>query len=150
MSGLQVVGYPETVKVEGQIVTTEKRSGTGALLLRYDFSKGGKTRTASVVLNKPLPLGACRLGIDVYGDGNGCWLRVRLRDATGKLIFLDLANSVNWKNEWRRLEINLPTGLPEPLTLESIYLAVIRDEQRCVGAVLLDNLQVNTVAGQRM
>ena len=150
MSGLQVVGYPETVKVEGQIVTTEKRSGTGAMLLRYDFSKGGKTRTASVVLNKPLPLGACRLGIDVYGDGNGCWLRVRLRDATGKLIFLDLANSVNWKNEWRRLEINLPTGLPEPLTLESIYLAVIRDEQRCVGAVLLDNLQVNTVAGQGM
>jgi hypothetical protein len=149
MSGLQVVGYPETVKVEGQIVTTEKRSGTGALLLRYDFSKGGKTRTASVVLNKPLPLGACRLGIDVYGDGSGCWLRARLRDATGKLVFLDLANSVNWKNEWRRLEINLPTGLAEPLTLESIYLAVIRDEQRCVGAVLLDNLQVNTVGARQ-
>lgn len=149
MSGLQVVGYPETVKVEGQIVTTEKRSGTGALLLRYDFSKGGKTRTASVVLNKPLPLGACRLGIDVYGDGSGCWLRARLRDATGKLVFLDLANLVNWKNEWRRLEINLPTGLAEPLTLESIYLAVIRDEQRCVGAVLLDNLQVNTVGARQ-
>ena len=145
MTGLQVVGYPETVKVEGQIVTTEKRSGTGSLLLRYDFSKGSKTRTASVFLNKVLPIGASRLGIDVYGDGSGCWLRARLRDATGKPIFLDLASSVNWKNEWRRLEVNLPSGLAEPLTLESIYFAVIRDEQRCVGAALFDNLQVNTV-----
>lgn len=134
------------MKVEGQIVTTEKRSGTGALLLRYDFSKGGKTRTASIVLNKPLPLGACRLGIDVYGDGSGCWLRVRLRDATGKLIFIDLADSVSWKNEWRRLEINLPTGLPEPLTLESIYLAVIRDEQRCVGECCLITCKLTLLA----
>ena len=150
MAGLQVVGYPEIVKVEGQIITTEKRSGTGALLLRYDFSKGSKTRTASVVLNKTLPIGAYRLGIDVYGDGSGCWLRARLRDATGKPFFLDIASSVNWKNEWKRLEVNLPSGLKEPLTLESIYLVVIRDEQKCVGALLLDNLQVNTVAGQRM
>ncbi len=150
MAGLQVVGYPENVKVDGQIITTEKRSGTGALLLRYDFSRGSKTRTASVVLNKPLPTGAYRLGIDVYGDGSGCWLRARLRDATGKLIFLDLANSVNWKNEWKRLEVNLPSGLAEPLTLESIYLAVIRDEQRCAGAVLLDNLQVNSIEEQGM
>jgi len=144
MSGLQIVGYPETVRAEGQIVTHEKRSGTGALMLRYDFSQGVKTRTASVVLNKVLPSGSCRLAIDVYGDGNGCWLRVRLRDGSGKPIFLDLASAVNWKNEWRELEVNLPSGLAEPLTLEAVYLVVIRDEQRCSGAILLDNLRVGS------
>mgnify|MGYP001626218908 CR=1 FL=1 len=145
MTGLQVVGYPETVKAEGQIVTHEKRSGTGALMLRYDFSKGGKTRTASVVLNKILPSNACRLGIDVYGDGSGCWLRARLRDASGKPIFLDLASVINWRNEWRGLEVNLPSGLTEPVVLEAVYLVVIRDEQRCSGAVLLDNLRVGSM-----
>lgn len=144
-SGLHFVGYPETVKVEGQIVTTEKRSGTGALLLRYDFSKGGKTRTASVLLNKTLPPNSTQLRVYVYGDGSGCWLRARLRDATGKPIFLDLVSSVNWKNEWREVEVNLPSGLTEPVTLEAIYLAVIRDEQKCSGAILLDSLRVNTI-----
>lgn len=146
MSSLQISGYPETVKAEGQIVTNEKRSGTGALLLRYDFSRGSKTRTASVILNKVLPSNACRLAVDIYGDGSGCWLRARLRDGTGKLVFLDLANSINWKNEWRELEVNLPSGLTEPVTLEAVYLVVIRDEQRCSGAVLLDNLRVG-IAG---
>ncbi|MFN3420619.1 MAG: phosphodiester glycosidase family protein [Armatimonadota bacterium] len=146
MSGLQIAGYPETVRAEGQIVNHQKRSGTGALLLRYDFSRGSKTRTASVILNKVLPSNACRLAVDIYGDGSGCWLRARLRDGTGKLIFLDLANSINWKNEWRELEVNLPSGLTEPTTLEAIYLVVIRDEQRCSGAVLLDNLRVG-IAG---
>lgn len=146
MNGLRVVGYPETVKVAGQIVTNRKRSGKGALLLRYDFSGGGKTRTASVVLNKILPPNSCRLGIDVYGDGSGCWFRARLRDATGKPFFLDIADSLNWSGEWKHLEVNLPSNLVEPLTLEAIYLAVIRDEQRPVGAVLLDNLQVSAAS----
>lgn len=144
MSGLQIVGYPETVKAEGQIVTHEKRSGAGALMLRYDFSKGWKTRTASVILNKVLPKNSCRLAIDVYGDGSGCWLRARLRDAAGKPIFLDFADSVNWKNEWRELEVNLPSGLTEPVSLEAVYLVVIRDEQKCSGAILLDNLRVGS------
>jgi hypothetical protein len=146
MSDLQIAGYPETVKAVGQIVIHEKRSGTGALLLRYDFSQGTKTRTASVIVNKVLPSNACRLAIDIYGDGSGCWLRARLRDGTGKPVFLDLANSINWKNEWRELEVNLPSGLTEPVTLEAVYLVVIRDEQRCSGAVLLDNLRVG-IAG---
>lgn len=145
MEGLQVVGYPEKVKVDGQIVTLEKRSGTGALMLRYDFSQGGKTRTASVILNKTLPSNSCKLAVDVYGDGSGCWLRARLRDGSGKLLFLDLASAVNWKNEWRELEVNLPSGLTEPVILEAVYLVVIRDEQRCSGAVLLDNLRVGVM-----
>lgn len=142
MNGLQIVGYPETTKAEGKIVNHEKRSGSGALMLRYDFSQGGKTRTASVVLNKPLPANACKLALDVYGDGNGCWLRARLRDATGKPIFVDLANAVNWKGEWRQVETVLPFGLTEPVTLEAVYIVVIRDEQKFQGEVIFDNLRV--------
>jgi len=114
-------------------------------MLRYDFSQGGKTRTASVILNKTLPSNSCKLAVDVYGDGSGCWLRARLRDGSGKLLFLDLASAVNWKNEWRELEVNLPSGLTEPVILEAVYLVVIRDEQRCSGAVLLDNLRVGVM-----
>ncbi|MCS7192086.1 MAG: phosphodiester glycosidase family protein [Armatimonadetes bacterium] len=145
MEGLQIVGYPETTIVEGKIVTYEKRSGSAALLLRYDFSQGIKTRTASVVLNKPLPSGTCKLALDVFGDGNGCWLRARLRDATGKPIFVDLASAVNWKGEWRQVEGLLPYGLKEPCILEAIYLAVIRDEQKCQGSVVFDNLRASVI-----
>ncbi len=140
LTGLQLVGYPETTKVSGEVVP-KRQSSTGALLLRYDFSQGGKTRTASVVLNQPLPKGACRLRLFVYGDGSGCWLRARLRDASGKPILIDLASTINWRNEWRLVEVVLPSGLAEPVTLEAIYLAVIRDEQRCVGTVLFDRLE---------
>lgn len=140
--GMQLQGYPESTKVDGSIVMANKRSGTGALQLRYDFSQGVKTRTASVVLNKLLPAGARRLSLWVYGDGSGCWLRARLRDGTGKIALMDLTDAIRWKGEWREVQAVLPSGLTEPVTLEAIYLVVIRDEHKPQGEVILDCLRV--------
>ena len=142
LSGIQVQMMPPTVRAEVAVTTANKRSGTGALQIRYDFSQGKRLRAVYLVLNKPLPSGAKQLAIWVYGDDNECWLRARLRDGTGKLIFIDLVPVINWRYEWREVKVPLPSGLAEPITLEAIYLAAIRDDHQPQGVILLDSLRV--------
>jgi hypothetical protein len=142
LSGIQVQVMPPTVRAEVAVTTANKRSGTGALQIRYDFSQGKRLRAVYLVLNKPLPSGAQRLAIWVYGDGNECWLRARLRDGTGKPVFMDLVPVINWRDEWREVQVPLPSGLTEPMTLEAIYLAAIRDDHQPQGVILLDSLRV--------
>ncbi len=142
LSGITVQVTPPTVRGEVAITTTNKRSGTGALQLRYDFSQGKRLRAVYLVLNKPLPSGAKWLAVWVYGDGNECWLRARLRDGTGKPIFMDIVPILNWRGEWREVQVPLPLGLTEPITLEAIYLAAIRDDHQPQGVILLDSLRV--------
>jgi hypothetical protein len=142
LSGIQVQMMPPTVRAEVAVTTANKRSGTGALQIRYDFSQGKRLRAVYLALNKPLPSGAKQLAIWVYGDGNECWLRARLRDGTGKLIFMDIVPVINWRNEWREVKVPLPSGLAEPIALEAIYLAAIRDDHQPQGVILLDSLRV--------
>jgi hypothetical protein len=142
LSGIQVQVMPPTIRAEVAVTTANKRSGTGALQIRYDFSQGKRLQAVYLVLNKPLPSGAKQLAIWVYGDGNECWLRARLRDGTGKLIFMDIVPVINWRNEWREVKVPLPSGLAEPIALEAIYLAAIRDDHQPQGVILLDSLRV--------
>ncbi|HEU4752525.1 MAG TPA: phosphodiester glycosidase family protein, partial [Armatimonadota bacterium] len=77
-------------------------SGKRALRLEYDFSQGSGTRALYALgsrnLGTPFALRAW-----VYGDGQGAWLRARVRDARGQSHVLDLARKVDWKESWREL-----------------------------------------------
>lgn len=141
LSGVQVQTTPETVKAQVSVTTTNKRSGAGAVRVHYDFSQGKRLRAVYLVLRRQLPHGAKQLALWVYGDGNGCWLRARLRDATGKLAFVDLAAAINWRDAWREVQAALPSGLTEPVTLEAIYLVAIRDDHHPSGVIVLDSLR---------
>jgi hypothetical protein len=133
----------ELSSAPGGVACTEDtlRPGNHCLELRYDLSQGAGTRIASAELDLPLPEGRA-LSLDVLGDGQGAWLRARLSDASGRVFFLDLANSLSWKGSWRRLTAPLPEEAESPVTLECIYLAEIHEGRGPAGAISVDDIAV--------
>lgn len=118
------------------------RSGRRALRLEYDFSTGSGTRAVYAVgeraLGKPFAL-----KLWAYGDGQGAWLRARVKDAKGELHTLDLARKVDWAGTWRELRAPLSDDLPTPITLESIYVVEPDAAAHPKGAILIDDLSVD-------
>ncbi len=117
----------------------ELRPRNHALRLRYDFTQLTGTRAAYADLNVQLPESKA-FSIYVRGDGQGTWLRARLRDGAGRVFSTDLAGAVNWAGSWRRLTSALPDDAEPPVTLESIYLVEIHDERKPAGAIWIDDI----------
>ncbi|MCS7223073.1 MAG: phosphodiester glycosidase family protein [Armatimonadetes bacterium] len=141
LSDLSFQKIPETVEFTPQVVSFPKSSGQGALRLSYDFSQGEGTRAGYVFLSRALPKGTIKLSLMVFGDGQGCWLRARLRSANGDAILLDLAPSINWSQEWREVQADLPAALDDGVRLEAIYLVAFRTDHKPKGSVVLDLLR---------
>ncbi len=140
LSHIQLEKTPQTVDWSAEIVSSPKVSGQGALRIFYDFSKASGTRAGYVVINQDLPKGALQLSLMVLGDGQGCWLRARLRSADGLPILMDLAPSIDWSGEWKEVIADLPvTG--DTLRFEAIYLVCFRPEHKPKGTVVLDALR---------
>ena len=112
-----------------------------ALKLAYDFSGSTATRTAQALLSVSLPE-ARNVSLRVYGDGQGAWLRARVRDSVGRVFLLDLANRVDWSKQWKRVTGWLPEEAQFPVTLESIYLTEFHPDRKPVGAIYVDDLSV--------
>jgi hypothetical protein len=119
--------------------------GNHCLRLRYDFGKQGGTRTAHAVLSVSLPA-ARGLSVRVFGDGQGGWLRARVRDGAGRTLTEDLAHRVDWSGEWKRLIAWLPEEVEGPVVLESVYVAEYDEEVKSAGEILLDDIGVVSVS----
>jgi hypothetical protein len=123
------------------VVTGPARSGKRALRLEYDFTSGTGTRAVYALgdraLGRPLAL-----KLWAYGDGQGAWLRARLRDANGMAHTLDLARRVDWKGEWRELRAPVSEDIPGPITLEAIYVVEPDPSLKPKGAILVDDLGI--------
>jgi len=111
------------------------------LRLRYDFSLAPETRAAHAVLNLTLPE-TRTLTMNVLGDGQGVWLRARLRDSAGRVFPVDLANRVDWSREWRRVTGWLPEEAVFPVILETIYVTEFRPDRKPAGELFLDDIGV--------
>ncbi len=133
----QPAGLPVSVRQ----VADPLRSDNHCLRLEYDLSKGEGTRTAHAIVGVPLSEGGS-LSLRVLGDGGGCWLRARLRDAAGRGFTVDLAEGVSWSSAWREVDAPLPDEAETPIMLESVYLAEYHEERRPSGAVYLDDICV--------
>ncbi|WML46847.1 phosphodiester glycosidase family protein [Neobacillus sp. PS3-34] len=100
------------------LVSTEKnyiKDGSRSLKVAYDFS--GTTGTSGVYATpaKPIaiPGAPVKIGMWVYGDGKGHWLRSQLTDAVGKEIQLDFTKNLNWLG-WKYVEAAIPAGFKAP------------------------------------
>lgn len=119
------------------------KNNTMAGQLLYDFSGTDLTRAAymnypngGLVLNN-IP---DKIGLDVFGTfGNNHWLRMKVTDAKGKSVTLDLERNVNW-TDWKYTEAALPRDLVAPIKIEQIYLVEDDPVKRDSGYVLFDNL----------
>jgi hypothetical protein len=130
---------PEAVSAAVCRAVDPLRGDNHCLRLEYDLSKGEGTRTAHAIVDVPLPE-AGSVSLRVLGDGGGCWLRARLRDATGRGFTVDLAERVSWSSAWREVDAILPDGAESPVMLESVYLAEYHDDRRPSGVIYLDDI----------
>ncbi len=89
----------------------------GCLNLRYDFSGAERAAYANTAI--ALQQRAVGLSMDVLGDGNAETLRVAVTNAINERFMYTIAQ-VTWHG-WKRVRVNFPADLPQPLTLRSIY-----------------------------
>ena len=123
------------------VVTDPLKAANHCLRLSYDFSKVSETRTAGAVFNLTLPE-TRTLTLNVLGDGQGAWLRARLRDSAGRVFPVDLANRVDWSRKWRQVTGWLPEEAVFPVTLESIYVSEYHPDRKLGGEIFLDDIGV--------
>lgn len=138
------VNRPE-VPASAELVVEPKFKGKSALKLIYDFTTLDTTRAAYLMFSKtkktePVDIGAPKaVGVWVYGDGNGHWLRGTFRDAKNVQFTVTFADFVNWEKCWGRCSVLIPKEAEAPLRWESLYLTQFRPAARTSGAIYLDD-----------
>ena len=138
-------GTPEGVLAEAAVVQDPLNKANHCLQLKYDFSTTSGTRLAQVDVN--LPLGDSRtVSLRVLADGQGTWLRARLRDAADRLFTVDLADHLDWTGQWRLVTGWMPDEIAQPATLESVYVTVYHTDRRPAGQVYFDDIGVGSLS----
>ncbi|WLD94364.1 phosphodiester glycosidase family protein [Alkalihalobacillus sp. AL-G] len=135
--------WPYEVGGSLEYVSTDKTDGN-ALKLNYDFTTTTRTRAAYMFPpNRSLPLAGDvkKIGARVYGtEGNGHWLRARIKDSNNVYHVLDLTYSVDW-NGWKYVEANVPAGVEYPVILDRIYLVETDRNKQDTGYIMIDDVQ---------
>jgi len=134
------VGYPAQAQGRVETTTEAAHEGKQALCLEYDLPAGAVAEAAYARVDLPLGEARC-LGLWVWGDGGGLWLRARLRDGRGQTANVDLAPKVDWQGEWKHLEAVVPGGLKPPVRLESLYVVDMHPAGKR-GRLLLDQVEL--------
>jgi large repetitive protein len=113
------------------IFVSEPSSGK----LHYVLVTGG---TSTLDVKKDIPISGTpdKVGINVYGDGRGHWLRGEFKDVDNERFLIDFTTAtpgIDWTNEWRYIEKLFSSAVPSwanpnavltfPVTWMRIYLA---------------------------
>jgi hypothetical protein len=133
------------------------RGGTGAAKLSYSFPSGGNDYVVFLPPSPvPLPDGASRLGVWVYGDGSGHGLKVWLRDREGEVLQYRLGpvGGPSWQFIAASLSGDVPQGdviangrnrrLDLPASLTALVLDDDPDSFAGAGAIYLDDMTAAT------
>lgn len=126
--------------------------------LDYSLATGG---TSALYLNCSIPVSGTpdAIGLYVYGDGKGHWLRGEFQDADGEkflMNFTEAAPGINWNDSWQYIEVPFsesiihwsnPTAvLTFPVTWTRIYMAETDDGNKNDGTLYLDDFQVRFIS----
>jgi hypothetical protein len=139
-------GSPEGVTGDAVVAEDPLRAGNHCLRISYDFSHAAGTRTAQAELNLPLPETRI-ISARVLGDGQGAWLRARLRDSAGRVFTVDLADRLDWQGEWKVVTGWLPEEAAQPAVLEAIYVTEYHAGRNPAGEVCVDDIGAATPSG---
>ncbi|WP_156936102.1 phosphodiester glycosidase family protein [Anoxybacteroides tepidamans] len=119
------------------------QNGQGALQIAYDFSgKPGTSgvyaaaKTGMVLKGRPT-----KIGMWLYGDAKGHWLRAQIKDGSGKRYWLDFAKSVDWTG-WKYVTADLPSNVVLPITLEMpVRYMEVNEANKNAGTIYIDDIQ---------
>ncbi|KPD00169.1 Flagellar filament outer layer protein Flaa [Geobacillus sp. BCO2] len=124
--------------------TTETvREGKQALKISYDFR--GMPGTSGVYASREEPIWISKrpqaIGMWVYGDGSGHWLRAQLQDGSGRRIWIDFVRHVDWTG-WKYVEAAVPSDVALPLMLEMPVRYMETDiGRKNAGSIYIDGLR---------
>ncbi|WP_425447114.1 phosphodiester glycosidase family protein [Dethiothermospora halolimnae] len=143
IDNIQLDTYPRE-KVIGDIEKSKNdKEGKYSIELSYDFSQTDENRAAYIKMNpnnNTFKQAPSKLGMWVYGNGSGHWLRGTLKDSNGNIYKVDFANEINW-NGWKWVTGKMPRGVSYPASLENIYVVQIDPLKKDVGKLLFDGLE---------
>ena len=132
-------------------------SGPTSGKLHYNLITGG---TSALYLNGSIPVSGTpdAVGLYVYGDGRGHWLRGELWDANSEKFLVDFTKSdpgINWQDNWKFLEVSMDSVIPRwdnpaavltfPITWKKIYLAEVNDSKKDSGVVFFDDFMASYI-----
>jgi hypothetical protein len=119
-------------------------NGTYSGKLNYDFTTG-PAGTAAAYVEAPnrikiegRPL---KIGLWVYGDGHGHWLRAHYFDGKGAQKVMDFTSTsgFDWIG-WQYVEAPVDQYAPLPLEFQRIYVVETNNDRKDKGIVYFDNL----------
>ncbi|MCK4715502.1 MAG: T9SS type A sorting domain-containing protein, partial [Candidatus Marinimicrobia bacterium] len=128
-----------------------KHSIPSSAQLIYTLTTGG---TSVMNMNCSIPISGTpsAIGIHVYGDGKGHWLRSEFKDNDGERFLVNFTQAnpgIDWKDSWQYLEVPLEEAIASwanpsavlnyPITWAKIYLAETDDNKKDQGVIYLDD-----------
>jgi len=149
LTGLRVNMAACSLTLDSSVVFSPRTSAR----LAYSLSTGG---TSALYMECSIPISGTptAVGIHVYGDGKGHWLRGEFADADGEKFLVNFTESspgVNWAGTWRYVRVSMskdsvithwsnPSAvLTFPITWKRIYLAETDEGRKDVGVLYFDD-----------
>ncbi|MFS8524728.1 MAG: hypothetical protein FWJ83_07670, partial [Limnochordales bacterium] len=112
------------------------------LVSDLSVSPGG-TAAAYVTAATPIPIPdrPRGIGVWVYGDASGHWLRANYIDGDGHRQVMDLTpvGGLNWVG-WRFVQGEIPADAVLPLRFERVYVVEMHRERQSRGVLYFDDL----------
>lgn len=119
--------------------------------LSYSLSTGG---TSALYMECSIPLSGTptAVGVHVFGDGRGHWLRGEFVDADGEKFLVNFTASspgIDWAGTWRYLRVSMDSVIVHwsnpsavltfPIAWKRIYLAETNDSRKDAGTLYFDD-----------
>ncbi|MFO1444377.1 phosphodiester glycosidase family protein [Bacillus sp. Bva_UNVM-123] len=131
----------KNVKIEES--STVSKTGKKSIKLAYDFTGTAGTSGAYVDAVNPIAIKGKpkKIGMWVYGDGQGHWLRMQLKDGKNTEIQLDFTKNLNWTG-WKYVEAVVPESVTTPLRIEApVRYMETNDSNKNSGEIYIDQIQ---------
>ncbi len=119
--------------------------GTHSGELSYDFTGFSSTSASYMVRSFSTPIiledRPLAIGLWLYGDGGGHWLRGEYTDGTGALRRLDFTGNgqLDWEG-WRYVEALVPEDVELPIRFLKIYVVEPDNTRKNKGCLYIDDI----------
>lgn len=150
---LKRVGFRTVNATSGSFATERRpefvRFGTQSVRLEYDFTGTLGTSGAYLLFHETEGGGSrllecypLRIGVWVYGDGAGHWLRAVLLDGDNESRPIDFTSKggLTWSG-WKYVTARVPDGMKTPIRLVQLYVVETENGNKNRGVCYFDRLQ---------
>ncbi|MCI0494839.1 T9SS type A sorting domain-containing protein, partial [candidate division KSB1 bacterium] len=153
MTGLRVDLAGCKIETSNAVFISAQTSGK----LSYSLTTGG---TSALYLNCSIPISGTpeAVGIYVFGDGKGHWLRGEFQDADGEKFLVNFTEEnpgIDWSTSWKYLRLSLDKAIASwsnpnallnfPITWLRIYLAETNESKKNSGAIYFDDFTAHFI-----